>query len=281
MKSAAEAKSPRLSQRRASVLNQSSTGLSHEPCWGVKGKTWSCFGSFRKARRSTPVRRLRGGNFKGSTRSRRPSVRPRPQPRSCASLAGRCDVLTRRPCRQKRRLAAGNALGAQSYGLDTRCLRFARWVACTGRKPRFRLMTRLYRVGLATPRIPSKGFRSVIVTFLPPFPSLLAQCQDIVKRLKGTSEKGRRAQILLRAGADGPMRRSPRRMAARSDWTGRWKWPNLLDTRYADLRRGDAGRATTSTRIRKGRSTRRSPRSRRGRISSGSFSATRPSTAVG
>ena len=29
-------------------------------------------------------------------------------------------------------------------------------------------------------------------------------CQDIVKRLKGTSEKVKRAQILLRADADGP-----------------------------------------------------------------------------
>ncbi len=29
-------------------------------------------------------------------------------------------------------------------------------------------------------------------------------CQDIVKRLKGTSEKVKRAQILLKADADGP-----------------------------------------------------------------------------
>ena len=29
-------------------------------------------------------------------------------------------------------------------------------------------------------------------------------CQDIVKRLKGSSEKVKRAQILLRADADGP-----------------------------------------------------------------------------
>ena len=29
-------------------------------------------------------------------------------------------------------------------------------------------------------------------------------CQEIVKRLKGTSEKVKRAQILLRADADGP-----------------------------------------------------------------------------
>ena len=29
-------------------------------------------------------------------------------------------------------------------------------------------------------------------------------CRDIVKRLKGTSEKVKRAQILLKADADGP-----------------------------------------------------------------------------
>ena len=29
-------------------------------------------------------------------------------------------------------------------------------------------------------------------------------CQEIVKRLKGTSEKGKRAQRLLKADADGP-----------------------------------------------------------------------------
>ena len=29
-------------------------------------------------------------------------------------------------------------------------------------------------------------------------------CQEIVKRLQGTSEKGKRAQILLKADADGP-----------------------------------------------------------------------------
>jgi len=31
-----------------------------------------------------------------------------------------------------------------------------------------------------------------------------AMCQDVVKRLKGTSEKVKRAQILLKADADGP-----------------------------------------------------------------------------
>ena len=38
-------------------------------------------------------------------------------------------------------------------------------------KTRFRLRARLYRVGLATHRVPTKGFRDVLVTSLPPFPS--------------------------------------------------------------------------------------------------------------
>jgi len=52
--------------------------------------------------------------------------------------------------------------GAQSHGLDTSCLRFARWVTRTGRKTRFRLLAKLYRVGLATHRVPAKGFRPCI-----------------------------------------------------------------------------------------------------------------------
>ncbi len=40
-----------------------------------------------------------------------------------------------------------------------------------GRKTRFRLRARLYRVGLVTHRVPTKGFRDVLVTPLPPFPS--------------------------------------------------------------------------------------------------------------
>jgi hypothetical protein len=41
-----------------------------------------------------------------------------------------------------------------------------------GRKTRFWLLARLYRVGLATHRVPSKGFRVVPLTSLPPFPGL-------------------------------------------------------------------------------------------------------------
>jgi hypothetical protein len=39
------------------------------------------------------------------------------------------------------------------------------------RKTRFRLPARLYRMGLVTHRIPTKGFRDALVTSLPPFPS--------------------------------------------------------------------------------------------------------------
>jgi hypothetical protein len=44
---------------------------------------------------------------------------------------------------------------------------------CPHRKTRFRLPARLYRVGLATHRAPTKGFRDESVTSLPPFPSFL------------------------------------------------------------------------------------------------------------
>jgi hypothetical protein len=48
---------------------------------------------------------------------------------------------------------------AQSHGFGTRCLRFALWVAPRGRKTRFRLLAKLYRTGLNTRRVPTKGFR--------------------------------------------------------------------------------------------------------------------------
>jgi hypothetical protein len=44
------------------------------------------------------------------------------------------------------------------------------------RQTRFRLLAKLYRVGLVTHRIPTKGFR-VLPTSLPPFPSFLTQQQ--------------------------------------------------------------------------------------------------------
>jgi hypothetical protein len=47
--------------------------------------------------------------------------------------------------------------GAEWAGSDTRCLRFARWVTPPGRKTRFRLLARLYRVGSLAHWVPPKG----------------------------------------------------------------------------------------------------------------------------
>jgi len=51
---------------------------------------------------------------------------------------------------------------AQSHGFGTGCLRFAGRVTPTPRKTRFRLLARLFRTGLITRRVPSKGFRVVL-----------------------------------------------------------------------------------------------------------------------
>ena len=48
--------------------------------------------------------------------------------------------------------------GLNGPARDTRCLRFARWVAPPGRKTRFRLLARLYRVGSMAHWVPPKGF---------------------------------------------------------------------------------------------------------------------------
>ena len=48
---------------------------------------------------------------------------------------------------------------AQSHGFGTGCLRFAGRVAPTPRKTRFRLLAKLFRTGLITRRVPSKGFK--------------------------------------------------------------------------------------------------------------------------
>src|SRR3954454_7654062 len=62
--------------------------------------------------------------------------------------------------------------GAQSHGIDTRCLRFARWVARTGRKTRFWLLAKLYQTGLVTRRVSTKGFQ-VASCISSSFPKLL------------------------------------------------------------------------------------------------------------
>ena len=48
---------------------------------------------------------------------------------------------------------------AQSHGFGTGCLRFAVRVTPTPRKTRFRLLARLFRTGLVTRRVPTKGFK--------------------------------------------------------------------------------------------------------------------------
>src|SRR5580704_18161784 len=48
--------------------------------------------------------------------------------------------------------------GLNGPAQDTRCLRFVRWVAPPGRKTRFRLLAKLYRVGSKAHWVPPKGF---------------------------------------------------------------------------------------------------------------------------
>ena len=65
----------------------------------------------------------------------------------------------------------GEAFGAQSHGLRTRCLRFAARVAPTPRKTRFRLLAKLCRAGL----LPAGFHRKVsdAASYIsPPFPEL-------------------------------------------------------------------------------------------------------------
>src|SRR5262249_55349234 len=78
--------------------------------------------------------------------------------------------------------------GAEWAGSGTRCLRFARWVAPPGRKTRFRLLARLFRVGSLSHWVPPKGFfdASYIAFLLPQaFPGASA------RRSQGTSPSQR------------------------------------------------------------------------------------------
>jgi hypothetical protein len=72
------------------------------------------------------------------------------------------DGSARPPPATQRRLLARRNFGAEWQGLGASCLRFARWVTRTGRQTRFRLLAKLYRVGLVTHRVPMKGFNSCI-----------------------------------------------------------------------------------------------------------------------
>jgi hypothetical protein len=73
-------------------------------------------------------------------------------------VSGHYNTPARPPHIQPRRLHTRGNFGAQSHGLGTRCLRFARWVARTRRQTRFRLLAKLSRAGLVTRRVPTKGF---------------------------------------------------------------------------------------------------------------------------
>ena len=74
------------------------------------------------------------------------------------------------PAASTAKAPAAIAFEAQSHGFGTGCLRFAVQVTRTPRKTRFRLLARLFRTGLVTRRVPTKGFK-VYPTSHPPFPS--------------------------------------------------------------------------------------------------------------
>jgi len=76
------------------------------------------------------------------------------------------------------------AFEAQSHGFGTGCLRFAGRVAPTPRKTRFRLLARLFRTGLITRRVPSKGFKVY------PTSILLSQVQRSARTLLLARNRG-------------------------------------------------------------------------------------------
>ena len=69
---------------------------------------------------------------------------------------GHCGGSAWPPFTARRRLPHCGNFGAQSHGLGTSCLRFARWVTHIGRKTRFWLLAKLYQAGLFTRRVPRK-----------------------------------------------------------------------------------------------------------------------------
>ena len=84
--------------------------------------------------------------------------------------------------------------GAEWAGSGTRCLRFARWVTPPGRKTRFRLLARLFRVGSLAHWVPPKGFFDAsYIAFL------LSQASPGASALR--SETHRQMQVLKGAGS--------------------------------------------------------------------------------
>ena len=74
-----------------------------------------------------------------------------PGPYQCADAAPTQALTVKAPAKRA-------SFEAQSHGFSTRCLRLAAPVTRSPPKTRFRPLAKLYRVGLATHRVPSKGF---------------------------------------------------------------------------------------------------------------------------
>jgi hypothetical protein len=96
-----------------------------------------------------------------------PALRPRQDRRRQAIAASRLG-----PRRTNNEGSCIEAFEALSHGFSTRCLRFTTPVTRTPRKARFRPLARCYRAGLATHRVPAKGFRSSTCYVSSPFPEL-------------------------------------------------------------------------------------------------------------
>jgi hypothetical protein len=93
--------------------------------------------------------------------------------------------------------------GAEWAGSDTRCLRFARWVTPPGRKTRFRLLARLFRVGSTAHWAPPKGFE--LFLHLSPFPRLLlAQARVGPKRRSNLGEAVKQSPLISCDGERAP-----------------------------------------------------------------------------
>ncbi len=93
-----------------------------------------------------------------------------------------CGASARPPLKSTTRAPTTTHFGAQSHDLGTRCLRFAGRVAPPPRKTRFRLLVRLYRTGLATRRVPTKGFEFLVSSS---FPKLRGAMSDHFSAFRG------------------------------------------------------------------------------------------------
>ena len=85
---------------------------------------------------------------------------------------------------------------AQSHGFGTGCLRFAGRVAPTPRKTRFRLLARLFRTGLITRRVRTKGFKRCVLASSSPSQLSFAVRNFTTFAVKALSRKGCRGRAL-------------------------------------------------------------------------------------